>query len=432
MKIFNHILPINSFLKRNRRFVSIIALLLLTATGELFAQGVVRWTGATNTNWATATNWAVVSGTPSTPPGIADDVQIGTIATFTKEPTIGAATSINSLTYGNVDRSTLTINANLTIVGAITNTIVTTARVHDVTIATGVILSAGSANLSPVIGAANMTFTFTGTAAFNVTGNFTAQPAAITTNITLTVAAGTFTVGGTMLQGAAATTARNCVISATTGTLTFTGAYTKNGSGSNLTTTGAANVTFGGSVTNTLGTFTLNAATTAIFTGTTTITPTTAITFGNVQLNSGSAVTAGGNLSVTGNWTNNGGTFTPGANTVTFSGLTGTIGGTTNTTFGAITIAASATITMNNNNSCANLTFTASGDASSFTHGSTSILTVSGNVVVNQPTANNTTTAWNINAGSATVAGTTTVGGANATATRIARILVTTGSTTFG
>ncbi|HTP79790.1 MAG TPA: hypothetical protein VMM57_05240, partial [Bacteroidota bacterium] len=119
---------------------------LLFATSMALGQGTVRWVGTTSTAWGTATNWTVISGSPSTPPGSADSVELGTGA-ITNQPTITTPTTIASLTYGNAAASTLTINGNLTVTGAITNTIAGTARVHNVTIATGVTLSAGSANL---------------------------------------------------------------------------------------------------------------------------------------------------------------------------------------------------------------------------------------------------------------------------------------------
>jgi hypothetical protein len=91
----------------------------------------------------------------------------------------------------------------------------------------------------------------------------------------------------------------------------------------------------------------------------------------------------------------------------------------------AVTItldAASATVN--------SLTFTASTVNNSLTHSGTNALTVS-NVTVNQPAANNRTLAWNINGGTGTVNGNLTIGGANTTASRVARIAVTSGSVSF-
>jgi hypothetical protein len=100
--------------------------------------------------------------------------------------------------------------------------------------------------------------------------------------------------------------------------------------------------------------------------------------------------------------------------------------GNTNLASPAVTITldiASATVN--------SLTFTATTVANSLTHSGTNVLTVSNNVTVNQPTATGITVAWNINGGTGTVNGNVTIGGANATASRIARIAVTTGSLSF-
>jgi len=337
--------PAASLIRRTGRLSSVIILMFVSVTAELFAQGTVRWNGSTSTDWATAGNWTVVSGTPSTPPAAGDAVELGTAA-ITNQPTVGAVTTVASLTYGNSTASTLTINANLTITGAITNTIVTTARIHNVSIATGATLSAGSVNLSPAVAAANMTFTFAGTAAFNVSGNFTAQPTTATTTITLTVGTGSFSVGGVTLQGAAAAAARNCVISASTGSLTFSGNYTKHGSGSTLTTSGAATVSFGGNVTNTLGTFTLNAATTTTFTGSGTITPTVAMTFGHVTVNNAittTTISAAGTLTIAGNLLLSGTAILAGTEAVLLTGVAATIDG-TGTLSAALTVSAAHSI----------------------------------------------------------------------------------------
>src|SRR6202158_4588425 len=96
--------------------------------------------------------------------------------------------------------------------------------------------------------------------------------------------------------------------------------------------------------------------------------------------------------------------------------------GNSNLTSPAVTITldvASATIN--------SLTFTATGVANSLTHSGTNALTVSGAVTLNQPTAA-ATVAWNINGGSATVSGLITFAGANATATRIGKIAITSGT----
>src|SRR5204863_1858628 len=92
--------------------------------------------------------------------------------------------------------------------------------------------------------------------------------------------------------------------------------------------------------------------------------------------------------------------------------------------------AVATTITLDTSGVTVNsLTFTAMTVANQLTHAGTNDLTVT-NVTVNQPTANNIANAWNINAGAGTVNGTIAIGGGNTTATRIARIAVTSGSLT--
>jgi hypothetical protein len=260
-------------------------ILYFALLGTTFSQGTVRWTGGTSTAWETASNWTVVSGAPSTPPASGDAVEIGTGA-ITNQPTITTATTIASLTYGNSAASTLTINGNLTITGAITNTIATTARVHNITIATGVTLSAGSANLNPAVGAANMTITLNGTATFTVSGGFTASPTVATTTVTVAVGAGTFSVGGATTLGGTAT-GQIGQVTISTGSATFSGNYTSQEASSGIVFSGAGTVTFRGNFTRSPGLFTASTST-AIFdgAGAQTLTTSANITFNNLTIGS--------------------------------------------------------------------------------------------------------------------------------------------------
>ncbi len=96
--------------------------------------------------------------------------------------------------------------------------------------------------------------------------------------------------------------------------------------------------------------------------------------------------------------------------------------GNTNLTSPAVAITLDvASATMNS------LTFTATGVANSLTHSGTNSLSVTNALTLNQPTAA-VTVAWNINAGTATVSGLITFAGANATATRVGKIAITTGT----
>lgn len=96
----------------------------------------------------------------------------------------------------------------------------------------------------------------------------------------------------------------------------------------------------------------------------------------------------------------------------------------------ALTTAAVA-VTLNQTTTVGSVTFIASPQANTLTHAAAYVLTVSGNVTLNQPTAV-MTTAWNINAGSALVAGNVTLTGSSVTTGRISRIALTTGTLDIG
>jgi hypothetical protein len=71
--------------------------------------------------------------------------------------------------------------------------------------------------------------------------------------------------------------------------------------------------------------------------------------FKNITIGGGGTLTAqSGNISVSGNWTNNGGTFTPGAGTIVFNGAVAqTIGGSNATMFNNLTDSNSAGVSLN-------------------------------------------------------------------------------------
>lgn len=224
----------------------------------------------------------------------------------------------------------------------------------------GNLIFTGTSNNTSRIAKLNIT---SGT--FNLSGNVTwmtgqATPQEVATEV-ISVTSGTlnFTNGLSMPQGS--------------GTLQVTGSGTINFNGGgaapsyNLNATSAGNtinavfttafgstINFNKGFTNANAAVTLADGSTAVFTGNGTITPTAAITFGNVQINGGITATLAGNISLTNNWTNLGGTFIPGTNGVTFSGTAtqtiSKVGGetfynlTTNTT-GPLTLANDITVT---------------------------------------------------------------------------------------
>ncbi len=124
------------------------------------------------------------------------------------------------------------------------------------------------------------------------------------------------------------------VISNTTtgGTINFEAGYTL--TSGTLTTISGETIEFGGNFTNSTNQLTINSGCTSVFTASSVITATAAITFGTIQMNSGVTLTPPATLTLTGNFVNNGTSFVEGTGLVQFSGTgTETIGGSTSTTF---------------------------------------------------------------------------------------------------
>jgi hypothetical protein len=343
--------------------------------------------------------------------------------------TIGTAAVCASLTIGNATVSTTTLT-----VGTGGSLSVTTAgggtgnlRINPNNVNRAMTLAVG-AQSATIDGTVTLSTTNTQTISVSSGSISFTRAAGITwstDNLTLS-GAGTITFAGLLTQSGG-TIANNT----TAGTFDFQGGYTK--TGGTFTTRAGETIKFGGNLTVSNTALTLNATSLAQFYGSSTVTPTTAITFGNIQIDSGVTVTLAGNITVAGNWTNNGGTLSGGTNTVTFSGAAKTIGGTGSTAFPDVTIASGSTRSLDTGttSSCIDLVFAAATTNSSLTHTGNAALSVSGNVTINQPGTIGVTTAWNINAGTASVTGTTTISGTNTATTRYERIIVTSGTATF-
>src|ERR1041385_6899603 len=160
--------------------------LILSSTTTAFGAGTVRWTGATNSEWSTATNWSIITGTPSTPPGSADTVQIGQAA-ITTQPSITSTTgavTISSMIYGSTAASTLTIAAastgSLTITGDLAmvqaaSSVAHTINVNDRSLTvqgnvTGIGASSGNASGSSAINISTGSLTVGGSLTINNRG----------------------------------------------------------------------------------------------------------------------------------------------------------------------------------------------------------------------------------------------------------------------
>lgn len=412
-----------------------------------------RWKGTLSTSWLNAMNWT--AGVPnSTTPAVIGDVNF----TGAFQPTLDGAATCQSLTLGaGTKASTLTQGSqNLTVSGGIIiGANGTTTRSGGTLNFTGNFENSGS--YSDTAG----TTIFAGTSqSLNLIGTTTFRNVTLRAGNTLTQTNGTFTIydftiasGGMMQQQGGVLQMshdwRNSgTFNSTAGTVQFTAS---GGGGSTFTASNQffnilvnsgvdpkfsavanSRISVAGNYTNNNAALVVGVNATFTFNGSgtqTIFTAATGSTFGHFVLGkpSGTLVLAS-NIQIPGSWTNNGGTLDGGANTITFTGLLQSIGGTVSTTFPQIVIASAATYTMNNDNSCVGLTLAASANASSFTHNGNATLTA-GNVTVAQPTAS-TVTAWNINAGTATVTGTLAVGGTSTSSGRVAKVVVTSGSLT--
>lgn len=265
--------------------------------------GVVRWNGSSSSNWATAANWTTVSGSPSSPPGANDIVQIGTAA-FTNQPTISSSVTVKSISFGSAQAATLTIAAG----GSLTTN--------------GNINGTWSANATHTIAAGNQNLT--------VNGDLTLSDGTSGHVINLSAGANTITLNGSLTEsgGANISFSGNTSMSIkndfiySSGTFTpGTGTVTYNGIGSQV----AAAVSYNNLVINKAsGIATINAA--SAVAGNFTLTAgefdfnaDAAIT-GNVSLAAATTLYGGGvTLNVGGNWTNSG-TFNAGTGLVNFNG----------------------------------------------------------------------------------------------------------------
>lgn len=146
----------------------------------------------------------------------------------------------------------------------------------------------------------------------------------------------------------------------------------------------------------------------------------------SVNLSSGANVTNNGTLTIAGDWTNTSATISGNGN-YNFTGQNKLISGSANA-FGNLNIQNGATITLaNTGHTAQNLNIQGTSNTTTFTHQGAASLTVSGNVIVEQPTAD-VANRWNINAGTAIVNGNITYQGSSTFTGRVQEIVLTDGS----
>lgn len=291
---------------------------------------VIRWNGSVSTAWNNASNWTTVQGSPTSPPGASDIVQIGTAA-FTNQPTISTGVTVKGIVFGSTQAATLTIDAggslttngningswsgnathtlatgnqNITVNGDLTLSDGTTLHAINLSIGTGTVGVTGSVTQS---GGANITFS--GAGALNIGSNFTYSSG------TFTGSSGTVTYNGSSAQSVAGITYNHLIINKSAG----------------IAVIGAA-TTIAGNLTVSAGELDINVASTIS---------------GNVNISSGATLNGDGiNTSVGGNWTNNG-SFISASGTITFNG-TGTQS-ISASTFNNLTVNKTGTATLTGN-----------------------------------------------------------------------------------
>ena len=402
-------------------FVRVITTLVFLCCGSantLFAQ--TAWTGGGDgVSWSDASNWD--SGVPD----VATDATINAVVTVTVDDPNAAC---NNLTLGADNAVTLQItDASNALQIAGTAAIGNDAGGQVVNLDAG----PGSITIAGVVTMGNDgSYLKVSTGTLTVSSALTMDDANHHAELR---DEGTLAFGGLVTHSAGEIT--NTTVA---GTVSFNAGY--NNSGGTFTTMASETITFGGDFTKSGGALTLNPTSTASFnSGTPTVTPTSAITFGNFKIESAVTVTLAGAISVAGDWTNNNGVLTPAGFTVTFEGEDGVgkyINGNTETTFSDVTFynaAGSVLYTLDIDMTCANLNISNAYNANTInlTHGSTNpTLTVTADVNIYQPNTTTEERAWYINGGTATIGDELIFTTGNSTADNIAKVIVNSGSLT--
>jgi hypothetical protein len=411
-------------------FIMIISVILFTYN-TFAATYFARQTG----NWSSPATWSLSCGGPAATsiPGAMDDVVI-TCNLNAYTVTVDGNFSCNNLTIGQADRNailqitnaanSLTINGNLSINTGNFN------RTYRLNAGPGQITINNIAFWSTITGVNEIALT-TGTINFNSAINLTSTTQSINFN------------------GA--------------GTVNFN----ENVSGrlSQISTVANCNLNFYKNVINSSVVASFNATSNSRFYGVSnSISANTDLTFGrtffmsnsnitinntvgnvifghDITLNNASTLILNKGIIVHRSWINNGGTLNGGTHFVRFLGIPNAaynIGGTVSTNFPNLFFGNADGTTRYRYNLNANATALSltlennSQNATSFLRNQTGnpALTVNGNVTIKQLNANNSNS-WLINAGSGVINGNLIFSGTSNTASRIARVVVTTGNFTL-
>ncbi|MFA5954828.1 MAG: hypothetical protein WC817_04835 [Patescibacteria group bacterium] len=325
----------------------------------------------------------------------------GTMSSLLTLDTLNGNLTIPNRTFGGAVTGKNTTASARQLIFAASSTPTFSAGMNLITTGTGTLLLDGATNNPATV---------------TVTGNFTTTP--VNGAVTVSMGSGNWSVSGNFDLTNVTTFNHN------SGTITMsgTGTLTSNGKTlNNLTTSGSGTVTLanaalaiandltlGSSSTFVMGSATPSVAGSVTLAGTVTANTSTltmtgtgkSITGGgktlkNFAIGVSATVTANSSFSVSGDWTNNGGTFTPGAYEITLSATTGIQTVTGNTSFYDLTIpAGSGTRTVK----------FADGSTTTVSH-NWSVSGSLGNEIT--LTRSSTSSAWTINPTAATVTYTT-------------------------
>ncbi len=370
--------------------------LLTVSLCKIASAQTTYYSRANNANWNSGTTWSTTGhgGASAGAFPVAGDIAIignnNTIHVNTNSAC--ASLQLGSVTTNNLGaidftaaNLTLTVSGNIQVGGAGNNN-----RTGTITFSNTATITAGSITLGNSGGTPgrNNTIDMTSGGTLNVAGSIVVN----------TVTGNTWTPGAGLVQ-LTATNTLPATIFTSFNNLTINGGTTTLGVG--IAVTGALNITSGtldaNAKTNTVtglatvsgGTYLASTAT-QTFNGGLTISGGTytgntgGLTVTDLLLTSGTLTAPSGTFSVTSSFTNNGGTFTPGANTVTFSGAGAkTISGSSAITFQNVTMSTTGSAVVNVNRSVTlngTLSWTANGllvvsATSDLTLGSSAVIT---------------------------------------------------------
>jgi len=353
--------------------------------------------GNGNHVYLTASNSTVrtIGGTSSTS---FPNLHIGKPAgTWAVKYTMNANVSCSSLTLesnsGNTSYLTQSGTTSLTVTNDVTINQLTVKKVHSWYINAGSAIVGGNlifSGTNNTVGRTTQVVVTTGSFTLNGSTTFMANTASSTEIISVTTGTLTFNGSLSLPQGSGVLRVTN------TGTINFNGAAPSlslnatvaGGTNATFTTTAGCYLNFANGLTNANTALTIKNGSYTTFTGNSTVTPTAAITFGHLIINSGATLALAGDITVTNNWLNNGGTFSPSTATVTFTpaaNITQTITKSGGETFYILTANIStATLQLNSNITITNTlnmsghTFNLNGNTLTLGSGSNATLTIAG------------------------------------------------------